>query len=290
MIRKSCYLTRKLMSVQRVISKDAIGVVGASICVLMLGIALLAPHIAPYNPLAADMKIRLVAPCAAHVMGTDELGRDVLSRVIYGSRISLLVSISVVSIAFLAGVLLGAVSGFFGGWVDNLIMRVTDVFLAFPALMLAMVVAFAFGPGIRSTVLAMSVVWWPWYARLVRASALSIREHTFVEAARATGVSRGGILFRHILPNCLASSLVQATLDMGYAILTTATLSFLGLGAQPPTPEWGSMINQSRSYLLVAWWTITFPGVGIFITVLGINLLGDAIRDFMDPKLRHVRN
>ena len=232
------------------------------------------------------MRDKLLPPSTAHPMGTDDLGRDILSRVVHGARTSLLVSVVVVACASILGMLVGLTAGYFGGMADELMMRTTDIFLAFPGLILAMAVAVVLGPGVVPTIVALSIVWWPWYARLARSEALMHKQADFVEAARATGVSTWRILRSHILPNSPSPLIVQATLDMGYAILTTAALSFIGLGVQEPTAEWGAMLNIGRKYLLSAWWFITFPGLAIFITVLAINLAGDGVRDYLDPRTR----
>lgn len=255
--------------------------------VTLLGIllvSLLAPILPFCDPRAVDMHQKLLPPSAAHPMGTDDLGRDILSRVVYGARTSLLVAVVVVACAAIIGMVVGLVAGYFGGVADELMMRTTDIFLAFPSLILAMAVAVVLGPGVISTIIALSLVWWPWYARLARSQALALKRAGFVEAARAMGDSTWRILRSHVFPNSLSPLIVQATLDMGYAILTTASLSFIGLGIQEPTAEWGAMLNIGRKYLLSAWWFITFPGLAIFVTVLAINLAGDGLRDYLDPR------
>ena len=259
---------------------------GMLVLILIALVAILAPTLPLIDYTAVDMQQKLLPPSRTHLMGTDDLGRDVLSRVVFGARTSLLVAVVVVGCAVLLGTTVGIVAGYFGGIVDELMMRITDVFLAFPGLMLAMAIAVVLGPGITPTILALSLVWWPWYARLARSEALALKESDFVESARALGASTWRILRVHILPNSLSPLIVQATLDMGYAILTTAGLSFIGLGVQEPTPEWGAMLNIGRRYLLSSWWFITFPGVAIFLTVLAVNLAGDGLRDFLDPRTR----
>ncbi|MDD4903526.1 MAG: ABC transporter permease [Candidatus Bipolaricaulis sp.] len=259
---------------------------GMATLLAILLLALLAPVLPLQDPQSVSMHDKLLSPSAVHPMGTDDLGRDMLSRVVHGARTSLLVSVIVVACASVFGMLVGLAAGYFGGIVDELMMRTTDIFLAFPALMLAMAVAVVLGPGVVPTIVALSVVWWPWYARLARSEALMYKQADFVEAARAVGVPTWRILRAHILPNSLSPLIVQATLDMGYAILTTASLSFIGLGVQEPTAEWGAMLNIGRKYLLSSWWFITFPGLAIFITVLAINLAGDGIRDYLDPRTR----
>ena len=221
-----------------------------------------------------------------HWMGTDELGRDILSRVIFGGRISVATALVAVGISLLIGVPLGAIAGACGGRIDNVIMRITDIFLSFPPLLLAIALVAVMGSGLTNAILAVSISWWPWYTRLVRGQAISIKERAFVQAANTIGTSRFKIIFRHVLPNCISPVVVQASMDMGSVILTVASLSFLGLGAKAPTPEWGLMIATGRAYFPDKWWYCIFPGLAIFITVLCFNLLGDAIREILDPKTR----
>lgn len=263
-----------------------LNVLGVTIIFMFLILCVFGPTLAPYNPLKPDIIHQLQPPSATHVFGTDDLGRDVLSRVMSGARISLGVAAVVLSIAVTTGVLIGCVSGYVGGLVDDALMRFTDLFLAFPALILAMAITASLGPSLRNVMIALSAVYWPWYARLVRGQVLSVRRREFVEAARSLGATNGRILRRHVLPNSISPVIVQLTLDCGYAILATASLSFIGLGAQPPSPEWGAMINSGRNYFQDAWWFITFPGLALTLTVLGFNLLGDGIRDFLDPRTR----
>lgn len=266
--------------------KSPSNIVGVIIVALLVCTAIFAPLIAKYDPEGVLMANKLLPPSVENLMGTDEMGRDIFSRIVYGARISLLVGIEVVASAILIGVTLGGISGYFGGWTDEIIMRITDMFMSFPSLILAMAVAAALGPDLNNAVLAVSLTWWPWYTRIVRAQVLSLRNLEYVEAAQALGNRTMSIIFKHILPNCISPIIVQGTMDIGFAIQLTAGLSFIGLGAQPPTPEWGSMISTGRQYLLSHWWYPTFPGVAILITVLGFNLLGDGLRDFLDPRLR----
>ncbi|MEA2530233.1 MAG: peptide/nickel transport system permease protein, partial [Thermomicrobiales bacterium] len=227
---------------------------------------------------------KLHAPSRAHLLGTDELGRDVLSRIMTGTRISLQVAVVVLTFAVLTGTLIGAVSGYMGGIVDEILMRFTDMFLAFPALILAIAIASSLGRELKYTMIAVSTVFWPWYARLVRAQVLSIKQREYVEAGRSLGLSVWRLLFRHILPNALSVVIIQVTLDVGYAILITSSLSFIGLGAQPPSPEWGTMMSTARNYFRDAWWYITFPGVALTLTVFAFNVLGDGLQDALDPR------
>jgi len=259
------------------------------VIVLLVLIAIFAPFIAPYPGHAisdTNPDDKLQAPSSKYWFGTDELGRDMLSRVIYGTRISLQTALIAVGIALLIGVPLGAIAGGLGGVVDEIIMRITDVFLSFPPLLLAIAIAAFLGPNLRNAMLSIAISWWPWYTRIIRGQAVSIRERQFVRAARAIGTPKTSIIFKHILPNTFAPVIVQASMDIGGVILTIAALSFLGLGAQPPTPEWGLLISTSRTYFLNAWWYSTFPGIAIFITVLVFNLIGDGIREVLDPKTR----
>jgi len=266
--------------------RSRLAVLGAAIVLALVVVAIFAPWIAPYSPTRINLRERLQPPSGKHLFGTDDAGRDILSRVIYGSRVTLRICALVVGLTLVIGTLLGLVSGFFGGWVDELVMRVSDVFLAFPALILAMAIAAALGPSLENAIVAMVAIWWPRYARVTRGQVLSIREIDFVAAARAAGASSFRIMLRHILPNCISPVVVQATLDLGEVVLTAATLSFIGFGAQPPTPEWGAMVSVGRNFLRDYWWYTTFPGLAILITVMGFNLLGDAVRDILDPRLR----
>lgn len=266
--------------------------VGSAAVLILVLIAIFAPWLAPYpeDSLGATrIKEKFRPPSLQHLFGTDELGRDVLSRVLYGSRVSLEVGALAIGLALLIGIPLGVIAGYSGGKIDELIMRITDVFLSFPTLLLAMAISAMLGPTLRNAMIAIAISWWPWYTRLLRSEAVSVKERDFVEAARAMGASWGKIVFRHILPNCLAPVIVQGSMDFGSIILTSASLSFLGLGAQPPTPEWGLMISTSRTFFLTHWWIVTFPGLAIFIAVLSFNLVGDGLREILDPKMRRRR-
>ena len=260
--------------------------IGGGIVLGLLLVALLGVVLAPSDPLRIVPRDKLLAPSFAHPFGTDDLGRDLLSRVIAGARISIVVGALVISIAMTVGVGLGLIAGYWGGWTDEAIMRTTDIFLSFPRLVLAIAIAATLGPGLYNAMVAVALSWWPWYTRLVRGQLLSLREQEFVLAVVSLGARRSRILLRHLLPNVATIVVIQASIDFGYAILATAGLSFIGLGAQPPTPEWGSMIAQARSYMIDAWWFPMFPGLAIFLAVLGFNLSGDAIRDAFDPRLR----
>lgn len=229
---------------------------------------------------------KLLAPSVSHPFGTDELGRDIFKRVLLGTKISLKTALIAVGIALLIGVPLGAFAGFFGGFLDEFIMRFTDIFLGFPPLLLAIAVASFLGPSLNNAMIAIALSWWPWYTRIVRGQAISIKERQFVKAAKAIGTPPLKIITMHVIPNCVAPVIVQASMDIGGVILTIASLSFLGLGAQPPAPEWGLMVSTSRNYFLNAWWYSIFPGLAIFFTVLAFNLLGDGLREILDPKTR----
>ncbi|MFO3795862.1 MAG: ABC transporter permease [Anaerolineales bacterium] len=259
--------------------------IGTAILTIWLAIALLAPLLAPFSPVQQNLKDRLHPPSAVYLFGTDEVGRDIFSRVLYGARISLPVALMVVALSGSLGTVLGAVAGFVGGWTDEIIMRVADATLAFPALILAMAITTALGPGLFNAALAITLVLWPEYARLMRGEVLRVREMEYVTAARALGASALRVLGRHVVPNAIPLMLVKASLDAGNAILLASALSFVGLGAVPPSPEWGAMISMGRQKFF-EWWIATFPGLAIFTTVMGFNFLGDALRDLLDPHLR----
>lgn len=261
-------------------------VVGLIIVFGVVVVALSAPYVAPYDPIKLNMANSLQPPSRAHVLGTDHVGRDILSRILFGAGISLRVGLMAVGTIAVIGVPLGLVSGTAGGFVDTIIMRVADVFLAFPQLVLALAIATALGGGMQNVVIALAIAGWPWYARLVRGLALSVREEAYIEAARVSGASWAQIIWRHILPNSIGPVIVQASQDMGYTILLAASLGFLGIGVKVPTPEWGTMINEGRAYFMDQWWVSGFPGLAIMLTVLGFNLLGDGLRDVLDPRMR----
>lgn len=230
---------------------------------------------------------KLLPPSTKYPFGTDELGRDLFKKVLLGTRISLQTALSAVGIALIIGVPLGAMAGYFGGFIDEIIMRFTDIFLGFPPLLLAIAVAAFLGPSLQNAMIAISISWWPWYTRIVRGQSVSLKERQFVKAAKAIGTPSYKIIMKHIVPNSIAPVIVQASMDIGGVILTIASLSFLGLGAQAPVPEWGLMVSTSRNYFLNAWWYSIFPGLAIFITVLAFNLLGDGLREILDPKTRN---
>jgi peptide/nickel transport system permease protein len=270
-----------------VIARDPLALASSIAIVLFLLMALTAPTIAPYPQQGAGRSnpaTLTLPPSRTHPMGTDHLGRDVLSRIIMGSRPALVVPLGVVLMAVLIGAPLGAIAGYKGGWIDETIMRVTDLFLAFPSLLLAMAITAALGRGMGNAALALIISWWPWYTRLVRGMAVGLREQYFVEAARSIGVRDPVIIARHILPNCTTPVLVQATVDFGTVILAMGGLAFIGLGTQPPAADWGLMISEGRSSILNHWWLSTFPGIAISIVVLAFNLLGDTLRDVFDPR------
>jgi len=269
--------------------RDILAVLSLVVIVLFVLGAILAPLLTPYAGQGrGDPNIleKFRPPSSAHPLGTDYLGRDVWARILFGGRSSLSIGFLVVTVASVIGIPLGATAGYYGGWIDNLIMRITDMFLAFPPLLLAIAIAAALGPSFINAMIAIAFTWWPWYARLVRAQTLSLREQYFVEAARSIGVSDVTIIVRHILPNVLAPVLVQATMDIGSAILTGAAISFVGLGVRPPTPDWGEMISTGRIYFIERPWFAGSAGAAIFLVTLAFNLLGDAMRDVADPRTR----
>ena len=273
--------------VLRQLRRDPVAVAAAAILAVFVLATALGPVIAPYprqGSGTADVAARDLSPSGAHLFGTDHLGRDVLSRVIMGTRPALGSAAAVVLLAVLIGVPLGLASGYLGGRIDEGLMRLTDLFLSFPPLLLAMVIAALLGPSLVHAVLALAVSWWPWYARLARTVAQSLRHAPFVDAARVFGVRTPVIIARHVLRNALTPILVQATVDAGTVILAVGSLSFLGLGSQPPLPDWGLMVSDGRTTVLTEWWIATFPGLAIFVVALGFNLLGDTLRDVLDPR------
>lgn len=272
--------TRILESLRR----NKLMTTGAAMAALIVLVGALAPLIAPASPEAAYPTQTLLPPSGSHWFGTDQLGRDVLSRVLYGARISPLIALLVLALAIAVGVPLGVAAGYFRGVVDDVIMRITDIFLAFPALLLALAIAAVLPPSIGSVTFAVAITWWPWYTRLIRGQAASVSGRPYVEGARAAGVSHGRILLHHVLPNSLTPLIVQVSLDVSAVILTVSALSFLGLGAQDPTPDWGLMVSQGQQYFQTQWWLVTFPGIAILLTAVAFNLLGDGLRDVLDPR------
>jgi len=270
----------------RALMRHPLAVAGLVIVLLLVLVAALAPLLAPYAPSTQHLADRLQGPSAQHWLGTDELGRDILSRLLFGTRITLGIVALVTAIAAPIGLVIGCMAGYGGGWIDAALMRVTDVFLALPRLILALAFVAALGPGIENAVLAIALVAWPPYARIARAETLALRRSDFIAAALLAGASPGRIVVRHIMPLCLASVIVRVSLDMAGVILIAAGLGFLGLGAQPPTPEWGAMIAAGRKYMLDQWWVAAMPGIAIAVVSLGFNLLGDGLRDVLDPKQR----
>ena len=269
------------------IRNSPLTILGLIIITTLILVAIFAPYIAPYDPERTNILERLQPPSSKHWFGTDDLGRDIFSRVVWGARISLEIGFTVVFLATAIGTVLGLIAGYYRGKIDEILMRITDMFFAIPSLILAMALSAALQTrNIWTVMLAVTFVWWPSYVRIVRATVLSLANSQFVEAAKSVGASSFRIMFRHILPNSLAPLLVQMTLDLGAVILVAAGLSFIGFGAGPNTPEWGRMVAEGRNFMTTAWWMITFPGLAIFITVLGFNLLGDGLRDILDPRLR----
>jgi len=278
--------TSQVREVWRRLKRNRAAIVGGIIVILFVATAILAPWLSPYHPNEGDLTKRLKASDREHLLGTDPLGRDVLSRVIYGARISLQIQIVAVVIAMFVGTILGMVGGYYGGTFDNLIMRLMDILLAFPGIFLAIAIIAVLGPGLTNLMLAAGIYSIPQFARIVRGSVLSLKEKEFVEAARAVGEKDFNILFRYLLPNSMAPIIVQTTLRMATVLLTASGLSFLGLGVQPPTPEWGAMLSNARAYLITAPHVATVPGLAIMLVVMGFNLFGDGLRDSLDPRLR----
>jgi len=264
-------------------------IIGSVIIVLFFLIALLAPLLAPQPPNVLSLKDALTRPCREYTLGTDEFGRSILSRIIFGARVSLNIALIASAVALGIGVPLGALAGYYGGWFDSIVQGLVDLTWAFPTILAALAIMFILGTGLHSVMIAVGVVYWAGYARITRGQFLALREEEYVQAAQAVGASNLRIVWRHLLPNSLAPLLVQLSLGMGQVILIEASLSFLGLGAQPPTPSWGAMLSNGRAYLLAAPWLTLFPGLAIMLVVLGFNLMGDGIRDALDPRLSHIK-
>lgn len=266
--------------------RNKLTLTGFAIVALVVLVGLLAPVLAPYDPNEMNIPVRLQAPGEEHLFGTDEMGRDILSRVMYGARISIAVGVIIVAVSAAIGIVLGSLSGYFGGRADQAVLAVTDMILAFPSMVLALALTAAMGPGLLNTMLAVIIVRIPMYTRLMRGQVLVAKEQQYVRAARTFGEKPFWIVARHIVPNCLTPLMVQMTLGIGDAILIASSMSFIGLGAQPPTPEWGAMISTARIYAIDQWWYAAFPGLSILITIMGFNLIGDGIRDILDPRSR----
>ncbi|WP_419175052.1 nickel transporter permease [Desulfosediminicola sp.] len=270
--------------ISREFLKNHLAVLGLLIILTLITVALFAPLLAPFDPVQTNLTNRLMEPSAVHWMGTDEVGRDILSRIIWGSRLTLYIVGLVAIIAAPVGILIGTVSGYFGGIIDTVLMRITDIFLAFPKLILALAFVAALGPGIENAVIAIAITSWPPYARIARGETITLRNSDFIKAVRLQGAGPVRIITKHIVPLCMSSLIVRVTLDMAGIIMTAAGLGFLGLGAQPPSPEWGAMTASGRAYILDHWWLITMPGMAIFLVSLAFNLLGDGLREVLDPR------
>ncbi|MGH6718127.1 MAG: ABC transporter permease [Alphaproteobacteria bacterium] len=281
--RRQAQLGRLYLSAGALVG-NPLALAGLVIVGVLLVVAVLAPGLMTHDPLAQVLTMRLAPAGAEHWLGTDQLGRDIYSRIVAGSRLTLMIIALVALIVGPLGLLIGTVAGYFGGWVDAALMRVTDIFLAFPRLILALAFVAALGPGIENAIIAISITSWPPYARIARAETLALRGSDFIAAIQLQGASSARILWGHIVPLCISSVIIRLTLDMAGIILIAAGLGFLGLGAQPPAPEWGAMVATGRDYLLDQWWVATIPGIAIFVVSLGFNLLGDGLRDVLDPK------
>ncbi|MGV8954167.1 MAG: nickel transporter permease [Cypionkella sp.] len=265
--------------------RNPLAMVGLSITLALIFVAIFAPLLAPHDPITQDLSRRLLPPLTAgNPLGTDDFGRDILSRILYGSRTTLYIVMLVILTAPVVGLIIGTVAGYFGGWIDVILMRITDIFLAFPKLILALALVAVLGPGMENAVLAIALTSWPPYARVARAETLTVRTSDYIAAVKLQGAGAARVIWGHVIPMCLPSVIIRVTLDMAGVILTAAGLGFLGLGVQPPLPEWGLMISAGRKYLFEQWWVATMPGLAIFIVSLGFNLLGDGLRDVLDPK------
>jgi peptide/nickel transport system permease protein len=278
--------------VRRLLGSSPLITAGGAVALLIVLVAVFAPLLAPFPAdagSATDPVAALQAPSLHHLFGTDQVGRDVFSRVLYGARVSPLVALLVLVIACLVGIPLGVVAGYFGGVADEAIMRITDIFLAFPSLLLSLAFAAVLPPSLTSLTIAIAITWWPWYTRLIRGQAASVAGRPYVESCRALGIPAWRILLRHVLPNSVTPLIVQVSLDVGGVILTASALSFLGLGAQDPTPDWGLMVAEGQNYFTTQWWLVTYPGLAILLTALAFNLLGDGLRDVLDPRRVIVR-
>lgn len=263
------------------------GMIGFIIICLLLFISIFGQWLVPYDPLYADFSKKLLPPMTAgHLLGTDQLGRDILSRIITGARVSVIIGVATALIAGIFGTIVGIISGYFRGWLDVILMRIVDVQLSFPFILLVLVINAIIGSGLRNIIISLAVGGWVIFARVIRSEVLALREKEFIVACMATGVSRAGILFKHILPNLFTPMIILCSLQIGTYIIAEASVSFLGFGVQPPTPAWGNMLNEGKDYIFSSWWLITFPGIAIMITALGVNLFGDWLRDTLDPELK----
>ena len=269
---------------------NKLAVTGSIILLVFILMAVFAPFLAPYDPFYMDTEAILSAPSAPHLLGTDNMGRDILSRIFYGARISLRVSIVSVSIATVAGVILGVAAGYFGRITDGIISRILEIMFAFPEVLLALLIMSILSPSLNNIIIAIGIVYTPIFARITRGAVLSVKDSLYVEAARSIGVRDSTIIIRHILPNILSPILVQITLSLAFAILSEASLSFLGIGVEPDIPSWGIMLNNGRAWIEIAWWVGVFPGIAIALAVLGFNILGDGLRDVLDPRLRNIED
>ncbi len=278
--------TRRRRGFFRRLARGKGAITGLIILIVMVGIAVFAPLLAPDDPIQINPQHGLFSPGIPYLFGTDQLGRDILSRVLFGARLSLIVGLISVGIAASIGIVVGLIAGYYGGWIENVLMRIIDVMLAFPGILLALAIVSVLGASLTNLMISVGVAAIPTYARLTRGSVLTTKENLYIDAARVIGVPDHRIIARHIMPNVVAPLIVAATLGVGAAILSAAALSFLGLGSQPPTPEWGRMLSEGRRYLSSAWWISTFPGFAIMLTVLAINMIGDGLRDTLDPRLR----
>lgn len=278
--------TEAFLKAREFVATNKLFVLGTTILSVLIVGAIFAPFLTPYSPTEIVMADRLLPPSPDHWMGTDRFGRDLMSRVVFGARTSLAVGFCVTALAVLIGTPIGLLSGYFGGWVDAVLMRISDVFLAFPPLLLPIAITAALGPGLWNAMIALAVSLFPWYARITRGAVLRVRKELYVDAARTMGVGSVRIMVRHVTPNSLTPLIVQASMDFGYAILAAASLSFIGLGVRPPGIEWGLMAAAARAQFLDNWWTALAPGLAIFVTVLAVNLIGDGLRDILDPKQR----
>ena len=268
------------------LKRNKLALFGLFLVVALILIAVFAKFIAPYDPIQIYLKESLRPPSLAHLMGTDVLGRDIFSRIIYGARASLVIGVVATSISLVIGVLVGAIAGFYGGWLDSILMRVTDIFFAFPFFLLAIAIMTFLGPSFINIFIALGIVGWTNYARLVRGQVMSVKESDYVEAAHAVGAKNARIIWKHVMPNTLAPIIVYTTMNIGGVILAEAGLSFLGIGVQPPSPSWGLMLSEASNFIFNAPWMVIWPGVAIFLTVLGYNLLGDGLRDALDPRMK----